>query len=127
MTKAEELDLSGMKIDELGPFGRCKSLKRINLRSVLPHAFLPLGSSFEIFIHTSISDNRFVHLRQLEGLYSAPCLEEIDLTGNPVTKLSAYRATVIERCRKLKVLDGMFAPSSIFLIFVFPTIQSDSR
>ena len=85
------------------------------------HQFKVSSQAFLLFLRTIqiCSSNGFVHFRQIEGLFSAPLLEEVDLSDNPITRNQMYRATLIERCKTLKVLDGVFGFDSLSFFFTF--------
>jgi len=78
----KELFLPNMQIDEISTFSRMESLERIDL-----------------------SGNWFRFTRQIEKLFEAPNLKEIDFTGCAVCKTANYRYFVIGRCKNLEILD----------------------
>jgi len=78
----KELLLPNMQIDEISSFSRMESLERIDL-----------------------SGNWFRFTRQIEKLFEAPNLKEIDFTGCAVCKTPNYRYFVIGRCKNLEILD----------------------
>ncbi|KAA6387306.1 MAG: hypothetical protein EZS28_017164 [Streblomastix strix] len=96
LTNEEELDLSGLKIDEVGSFKRCSSLLRLNL-----------------------SNNGFANLKQIEGLFHLQQLEELDLSGCPITHNYGYRSAVIDKLPNLRILDGMYSNSTYNYTFSF--------
>jgi hypothetical protein len=76
--------LPNKQIDEVGSFAKFAKLKKLDL-----------------------SNNRFRFKRNIEGLFQAPALEELDLRGNPVCNEVGYRAYMIAGIKTLKVLDGV--------------------
>jgi len=52
-----------------------------------------------------LSNNKLSNLADLEPLQTLPRLKYLSLLDNPVTKQPGYRLFVINRCKKLKVLD----------------------
>ncbi|KAN0037150.1 hypothetical protein ACTFIV_002486 [Dictyostelium citrinum] len=79
----EELELSSLGfIDATSSFSRLKCLKKLDL-----------------------SLNRFQLIRNVKGLFDLPVIEDLNLTGNPVTKQSNYRLIVIQNLPTLLVLD----------------------
>eukprot|EP00029_Vermamoeba_vermiformis_P007691 TRINITY_DN3399_c0_g1_i1.p1 TRINITY_DN3399_c0_g1~~TRINITY_DN3399_c0_g1_i1.p1 ORF type:complete len:406 (-),score=93.24 TRINITY_DN3399_c0_g1_i1:41-1258(-) len=80
----EEVTVSNKQIDEVGSFAKFAKLKKLDL-----------------------SNNRMRFKRNIEGLFQAPALEELDLRGNPVCNEAGYRAYMIEGIKTLKVLDGV--------------------
>ena len=52
-----------------------------------------------------LTNNKLSDLADLESLASLPRLKYLSLVDNPVTKQPGYRLFVINRCKKLKVLD----------------------
>jgi hypothetical protein len=80
----EDVALPNKQIDEVGSFAKFAKLKKLDL-----------------------SNNRFRFKRNIEGLFQAPALEELDLRGNPVCNEVGYRAYMIEGIKTLKVLDGV--------------------
>ncbi|KAM9981252.1 hypothetical protein ACTFIY_003544 [Dictyostelium cf. discoideum] len=79
----EELELSSLGfIDATSSFSRLKCLKKLDL-----------------------SSNRFQLIRNIKGLFDLPVIEDLNLTGNPVTKQSSYRLIVIQNLPTLLILD----------------------
>ncbi|KAF2073063.1 hypothetical protein CYY_005618 [Polysphondylium violaceum] len=78
----EELSLPSMGFVDVSSFARLKSLKVLDL-----------------------SGNRFQLVRHIKGLFDLPAISDLNLTGNPVTKQSLYRMTVIHYLPTLQVLD----------------------
>ncbi|KAN0015420.1 hypothetical protein ACTFIU_008151 [Dictyostelium citrinum] len=79
----EELELSSLGfIDATSSFSRLKCLKKLDL-----------------------SSNRFQLIRNVKGLFDLPVIEDLNLTGNPVTKQSNYRLIVIQNLPTLLILD----------------------
>jgi len=78
----KELNMANMQIDEIGSFLRLESLEKMDL-----------------------SGNRIQFFRQMEKLFEAPILKEVNLSGNPVCKTANYRAFVIHHCPHLEILD----------------------
>jgi U2 small nuclear ribonucleoprotein A' len=52
-----------------------------------------------------LTNNKLTNLVDLEPLQTLPRLKYLSLIDNPVTKQPGYRLFVINRCKKLKVLD----------------------
>ncbi len=52
-----------------------------------------------------LTNNKITNLVDLEALQTLPRLKYLSLIDNPVTKQPGYRLFVINRCKKLKVLD----------------------
>lgn len=52
-----------------------------------------------------LTNNKLSNLADLEPLQTLPRLKYLSLIDNPVTKQPGYRFFVINRCKKLKVLD----------------------
>lgn len=52
-----------------------------------------------------LTNNKINNLADLEPLKTLPRLKHLSLVDNPVTKQHGYRLFVINRCKKLKVLD----------------------
>lgn len=52
-----------------------------------------------------LTNNKLTNLADLEPLQTLPRLRYLSLIDNPVTKQPGYRLFVINRCKKLKVLD----------------------
>jgi len=78
----EELSLPSMGFVDVSSFARLKSLKTLDL-----------------------SGNRFQLVRHIKGLFDLPAITNLNLTGNPVTKQSLYRMTVIHYLPTLEILD----------------------
>ncbi|KAM9965046.1 hypothetical protein ACTFIW_004847 [Dictyostelium discoideum] len=79
----EELELSSLGfIDATSSFSRLKCLKKLDL-----------------------SSNRFQLIRNIKGLFDLPVIEDLNLTGNPVTKQNSYRLIVIQNLPTLLILD----------------------
>ncbi|KAN0035220.1 hypothetical protein ACTA71_004481 [Dictyostelium dimigraforme] len=79
----EELELSSLGfIDATSSFSRLKCLKKLDL-----------------------SSNRFQLIRNIKGLFDLPVIEDLNLTGNPVTKQSNYRLIIIQNLPTLLILD----------------------
>ncbi|EAL69680.1 leucine-rich repeat-containing protein [Dictyostelium discoideum AX4] len=79
----EELELSSLGfIDATSSFSRLKCLKKLDL-----------------------SSNRFQLIRNIKGLFDLPVIEDLNLTGNPVTKQNNYRLIVIQNLPTLLILD----------------------
>jgi len=81
---SKELNLSQLQLDDIGSFSKMESLEKINL-----------------------SGNWFCFYRQVEKLFDAPQLKEINFTGNPLCKLEHYRLFVISHCPQLEILDNV--------------------
>jgi len=52
-----------------------------------------------------LTNNKLTNLVDLEPLQTLPRLKYLSLIDNPVTKQPGYRLFIINRCKKLKVLD----------------------
>ncbi|KAK5577488.1 hypothetical protein RB653_002429 [Dictyostelium firmibasis] len=79
----EELELSSLGfIDATSSFSRLKCLKKLDL-----------------------SSNRFQLIRNIKGLFDLPVIEDLNLTGNPVSKQTNYRLIVIQNLPTLLILD----------------------
>jgi len=82
--KLDALSLPNKQIDDVGPFGKFEQLETLDL-----------------------SNNRFRFERQLLGIFDAPKLKVLNLTGNAVTKVANYRNLIISRMPKLQILDNV--------------------
>eukprot|EP01116_Phalansterium_solitarium_P023376 TRINITY_DN8149_c0_g1_i2.p1 TRINITY_DN8149_c0_g1~~TRINITY_DN8149_c0_g1_i2.p1 ORF type:complete len:151 (-),score=31.19 TRINITY_DN8149_c0_g1_i2:206-658(-) len=86
--------------------------KPVNIRTVtslsLPNLQIDDATSFmrlEQLEQLDLSGNWFKFNRQLERIFDAPKLKDLDLTGCPVTKTSYYREWVVSHAKTLQVLD----------------------
>mgnify|MGYP000179737688 CR=1 FL=1 len=84
LRKLVEADLSGHKINDLGSFKNCIALEVL-----------------------SLANNYLTQMRQLKGLFDAPRLRMLDLSGNRLAKKSSYRAEIIANLPSLVELDGV--------------------
>eukprot|EP00027_Filamoeba_sp_ATCC50430_P005039 CAMPEP_0168547966 /NCGR_PEP_ID=MMETSP0413-20121227/4313_1 /TAXON_ID=136452 /ORGANISM="Filamoeba nolandi, Strain NC-AS-23-1" /LENGTH=434 /DNA_ID=CAMNT_0008578245 /DNA_START=67 /DNA_END=1371 /DNA_ORIENTATION=- len=80
---AKDISLPKLQIDDIGSFSKMEALEKIDL-----------------------SGNWFQFFRQIEGLFDAPNLKDINFSGCPVCKVENYRYFVVSRCPNLEVLDG---------------------
>eukprot|EP01119_Soliformovum_irregulare_P016331 TRINITY_DN4704_c2_g3_i1.p1 TRINITY_DN4704_c2_g3~~TRINITY_DN4704_c2_g3_i1.p1 ORF type:complete len:184 (-),score=67.75 TRINITY_DN4704_c2_g3_i1:708-1259(-) len=83
LNNTEELNLSGLQIDDLGSFASMPKLNKVDL-----------------------SNNRIQFFRQLEKFLETPTIKELTLTGNPVCKITNYRYFIIKNLPDLEILDG---------------------
>ncbi|KYR00584.1 leucine-rich repeat-containing protein (LRR) [Tieghemostelium lacteum] len=79
----DELSLESMGFSDCASFARLKNLKKLDLKG-----------------------NRFQLIRHIKGFFDLPAITDLNLTGNPVTKQSGYRLTVLHYIPTLLILDG---------------------
>jgi len=88
--------------------------KRVDIKKLeiidLPNAMITELGNFQNFVKLSrvlLKDNRIAWLRQIEGLFKCPCLQVLDLSGNPIQRLPNYRRDVLAAMPNLLSLDGV--------------------
>jgi len=79
-----ELDLAKMEVDSVGSLAMFKILEKVDL-----------------------SENWIRFPRQIEKMFDAPSLRELDLRNNDICKTNDYRAFIIHSCPTLEILDGI--------------------
>ncbi len=102
----DSIDLSDneiRKLECLAVLPRLKMLMLSNNRVI--RIANGLGKAFPALETLVLSNNAIGTLRELENLASLRTLTMLSLVDNPVTKQPNYRALVISRLPKLKVLD----------------------
>ena len=83
ISSIEEVTLPAQQVQEIGSLAACKSLKRLHLQG-----------------------NRFQVWRNLEGIFTIPALESLDLSNAPICLKPKYKEYVISHCPPtLKYLD----------------------
>jgi len=80
----EVLSLQNKQIDDTSSFARFIALTTLDLRN-----------------------NRLQFDRQVKGVFDAPRLSNLNLTGNAVCKIKNYRAIIITACPNLTILDDI--------------------
>lgn len=91
-----QLDLSANQLDTLDDLHtKFGNITKLNLSQ---NNLTDLKGLFKLYsiIILNLSSNRIQALSDVEGICGLPCLEEINLSGNPVTTCIDYRVKILE-------------------------------
>ncbi|XP_063150021.1 leucine-rich repeat-containing protein 9 [Candoia aspera] len=100
------LDHNKIKVISENCFGKQSSLLALHLeenRLRELNNLLPLGKLQKLFLGL----NRIQDLAELEKLEYLPCIKELSIYGNPVSRKICHRPLLIFRLPNLQVLDGV--------------------
>lgn len=102
----DSIDFSDNAIVRLEGFPK---LPRMNSLHVNNNRIIRIGRGLEDALPRLewliLNNNKIKNLGDLEPLASFPRLKYLSLLDNPVTKQPGYRLFVIDRCKRLKMLD----------------------
>ena len=102
----DSIDLSDNSIVRLEGFPKLPRLSALHLNNNrISRVARNLEESIPRLEWLMLTNNKLTNLADLEPLQTFPRLKYLSLIDNPVTKQQGYRLFVINRCKKLKVLD----------------------
>ncbi|CAK0785273.1 hypothetical protein CVIRNUC_008479 [Coccomyxa viridis] len=102
----DSIDLSDNNVIILEGFPKLPRLKTLILNNNrITRISRHLEESIPNLMQLVLTNNRLKNLADLDPLATLPRLESLSLLDNEVTKVKHYRLYVIQRCKRLRVLD----------------------